>query len=137
MNKKEKETRDKSTKQPFKKSMHYAIDGLVHTLFHERNFRTHILCLALVTLIGLFYQLSTYEWLAITLISTMVLMAEMFNTAIENTLDWLEPNHHEVVKIVKDICAGAVLVTAIGAIIIAILIFTPKFIHSLHLIFEF
>lgn len=124
----------KSVKQPFKKSMHYAIDGIVHTLFHERNFRIHLVFLIGVTMLGLYYQLESYEWLAITLISTMVLMAEMFNTAIENTLDWLEPNHHEVVKIVKDICAGAVLVTAVGAIIIGILVFTPKLIHSLHLL---
>ncbi len=109
----------------FIKSFNHAIDGVIYTIKNERNFRIHLILLSITIIIGLFFHLTTTEWLFITVISSMVLFAELINTAVENTLDWLEPNHHDDVKIVKDVCAGAVLVTAVGAIIMGIIIFTP------------
>ena len=116
----------------FIKSFNHAIDGLIHTIKHENNFRIHLSILTLTVIGGLYFKISMTEWLFITAISSMVLFAELINTAVENTLDWLEPGHHDVVKIVKDVCAGAVLVTAIGALIMGILIFTP---HVIALLF--
>lgn len=109
----------------FRKSMKHAIDGIIHAIRTERNFRIHLVLLSLTTIAGLYFDITTTEWLSITIIASMVLFSELINTAVENTLDWLEPNHHETVKIVKDVCAGAVLVCAIGAAIIGIIIFTP------------
>lgn len=107
--------------------MKHAIDGIIHTILTERNFRIHLVLLTLTTLLGLFFRIETVEWLSIIIIASMVLFSELINTAVENTLDWLEPNHHETVKIVKDVCAGAVLVCAIGAAIIGSIIFIPHF----------
>jgi len=109
----------------FLKSFKHAIDGIIHTIRNERNFRIHLFILTFVVIFGIYFALTATEWLFITVISSMVLFAELINTAVENTLDWLEPGHHNVVKIVKDVCAGAVLVTAIGAIVMGIIIFTP------------
>lgn len=109
----------------FRKSMKHAIDGILHTIITERNFRIHLVLLSLTIIAGIFFKIARYEWLCIASIASMVLFSELINTAVENTLDWLEPNHHETVKIVKDVCAGAVLVCAIGAAIIGIIIFTP------------
>ncbi len=112
----------------FIKSFRHAIDGIIHTIINENNFRIHLVLLTLTICFGLYFKIETFEWLFIIVISSMVLFAELINTAVENTLDWLEPNHHDVVKVVKDVCAGAVLVTAIGAFIMGIIIFTPHFI---------
>jgi len=109
----------------FRKSLKHAIDGIIHTIKSERNFRIHLILLCITVVFGIYFRVNEIEWLSITTIAVMVLFSELINTAVENTLDWLEPNHHETVKIVKDICAGAVLVCAIGALIIGIIIFTP------------
>ncbi len=113
-----------------RKSMKHAIDGILFTLIHERNFQIHLVILTFTILAGLYYHLTDIEWMIITIISTMVLFSELINTAVENTLDWLEPNHHDVIKIVKDVCAGAVLVCAIGAVIIGVIIFLPHIMGS-------
>lgn len=107
------------------KSFKHAIDGIIHTYKNERNFKIHSLIFILVIILGFYFDIKTYEWLDILLISSFVLSAEMFNTAIEHTLDWLQPNYHKIVKLVKDISAGAVLVSAIFAVIIGLIIFVP------------
>lgn len=113
----------------FRKSMKHAVDGIIFTIKSERNFQIHLVLLTLTIIAGLFFNITTIEWLFVVVISSMVLFAELINTAVERTLDWLEPNHHDVVKIVKDVCAGAVLVCAIGAFIMGIIIFTPYIVH--------
>ncbi len=113
----------------FRKSMKHAVDGIIFTIKSERNFKIHLVLLTLTVMAGLFFNITTIEWLFVTVISSMVLFAELINTAVERTLDWLEPNHHDVVKTVKDVCAGAVLVCAIGAFIMGMLIFIPYVVH--------
>lgn len=113
----------------FIKSFRHAIDGVIHTIKNEANFRIHLVLMTVTVCFGLYFGITMTEWLFIIVISSMVLFAELINTAVENTLDWLEPGHHDVVKIVKDVCAGAVLVTAVGALIMGIIIFTPYFIE--------
>lgn len=108
-----------------RKSMRHAIDGIKHTFRYETNFKLHLIIFLVVVTLGNIYRITPTEWIAIILVSSLVISAELFNTAIENTLDWLEPNHHASVKIVKDICAGAVLVTTIGAVIVGLIIFGP------------
>lgn len=108
-----------------KKSMKHAIDGLIFTYQTERNFRIHTVALFLVVIAGFFFNVTSTEWILLLLVSALVLFAECINTAVEHTLDWIEPNYDEVVKRVKDICAGAVLITAIGAAIIGFIIFLP------------
>lgn len=113
----------------FRKSMKHAIDGIIHTIMTERNFRIHLVLLTITTILGILLRIETVEWLSIIIIASMVLFSELINTAVENTLDWLEPNHHDTVKIVKDVCAGAVLVCAIGAAIVGSIIFIPHFLN--------
>jgi diacylglycerol kinase len=105
--------------------MKHAVDGLIFTIKSERNFRIHLVILFLTVIIGLLFGITNIEWLFITVISSVVLFAELINTAIEKFLDWLEPNHHDIVKIVKDVCAGAVLVSSMGAVIVGLIIFIP------------
>lgn len=110
----------------FFKSFSYSFSGLASAFKSERNFRVHLICLALVISFGFFFQLSTNEWLWIIAAAGIVIAAELFNTAIEALTDMVSPEIHPKAKIVKDVSAAAVLICAITALIIGLIVFTPK-----------
>ncbi len=78
----------------------------------------------LVVLTGLYFNISRADWLILVLTIAGVLTAELINTSIEVTLNYLAKEHHLDVKAAKDIAAGAVLVTCIAAVIIGLIIFS-------------
>ena len=75
---------------------------------------------------GLFFQISTIEWLFCISAIALVLSAEAFNTAIEFLTDLVSPDYHPLAGKTKDVAAGAVLLAAIGALVIGLIIFLPK-----------
>ena len=104
-----------------------AFNGILIVLKKEVNFKIQ-LCIALLTvLLGFYVGLSPQEWLWITACSGSVLAFEAFNTAIERMVDLAEPNHNRLAGLIKDICAGAVLIASVTAMIIGLVIFIPKF----------
>lgn len=107
------------------KSFDYAIQGII-TAMREQNFRFHLLSAVMVMIAGLFTGLSIMEWIIIVLVITLVIGAEMFNTAIERIVDLASPDYHPLAKQAKDIAAASVLVFAACSVIIGILIFLPK-----------
>ena len=66
------------------------------------------------------------EWIELVLAMMIVLSAELFNTSIENAMDRVSTEQHPLAKVAKDTAAGAVLITAIGSVVIGVLIFGPK-----------
>jgi len=108
------------------KSFKYAFKGVFYAFKTQHNIWIHLAILALVVFFGFFFRISILEWIAIVVVSGFVLMAEVFNTAIEMFLDKFHPAKEETVGIVKDIAAGAVLIAAIAAAITGLLIFIPK-----------
>lgn len=109
-----------------KMSFNYAFKGIWQAIKKEANFRIHIMAAIFVVLLGLFFQISTFEWLVIILTIGCVMGAELFNSAIENMIDISHPEKNKKAGQVKDLAAGAVLVTAITAAIIGLIIFVPK-----------
>ena len=107
------------------KSFVYAVKGLGYVLKYERNGRIHLLFAFFAFATGLFLHVTDVELAAIFFAVIIVFLAEIFNTAIEKTLDLIDTNHHPQIKIVKDMSAGAVLVAAIAALMMGIVIFTP------------
>lgn len=105
--------------RPFRDRLGFAISGIVHTIRSENSFRVHVLatCAALLALIAL--RPSPLWWAIITLTVTMVLGAELINTALEHLVDLLHPEQHPRIKLMKDCAAGAVLVFSIGALGVA------------------
>ncbi len=104
-------------------SFKYAFLGLRQVFHEEQNFQLHVLSGIIVLLLSIYKFNFSYIELAITLICiTLVLVTEIINTAIENTWDHLEPNHHPVVKSVKDMMAGAVAIVSIFSATIWILV---------------
>lgn len=107
------------------RSFHYAFAGIGYCLRTQRNFRIHMLAALLVGVVGGLLGLSGVEWAVLALTVTMVLAAEMVNTVIEAAVDLASPSIHPLAKTAKDVAAGAVLVTALGAVVIGVCIFVP------------
>jgi diacylglycerol kinase (ATP) len=104
-------------------SFRYAVEGIVHVFRTQRHMRFHFFIVVLVLLLGLLFRLSRTDMAVLFVVSSGVLVAEMFNTAIENVVDLITQAYHPVAKIVKDIAAGAVLINSIAAVIVGIILF--------------
>lgn len=98
-----------------------AISGMVYTFRTQRHMRFHLYVVLAVTLMGLLFNLSLRELLVLLFVISLVLVAEMFNSAIEATVDLVHPNYHPMAKFAKDISAGAVLITTIVALVVGTL----------------
>ncbi|MBS1707448.1 MAG: diacylglycerol kinase [Armatimonadetes bacterium] len=99
-----------------------AFNGIIHTFRTQRHMRVH-LYVTLVTVLGAFFlKLRLREILVLLFMITFVLVAEMFNSAIEATVDLVTDKYHPLAKFAKDIAAGAVLITTIMAIIVGTMI---------------
>ncbi len=107
------------------KGFKYAFIGLGNILRTEQNARVHLAIAVIVLALGFAFGISPAELAAIFFAIIIVFVAEVLNTAIEKTLDLIEPEHNGKVAIIKDMAAGAVLVAAGGAIIIGAVIFWP------------
>lgn len=103
-------------------SVNAALEGIVHTLKSERNMRLHFLAGFLVLLAGIYFDLSSVEFMILCFAVSFVLVAEMFNTAVEHGVDLMSDDYHPLAKIVKDISAGAVFVSAVNAVIVGYLL---------------
>jgi diacylglycerol kinase (ATP) len=107
-------------------SFRYAFAGLAYCFKTQRNFRVHLAIAALATSVGVLLGLSFTEWAVFGATVVLVLSAEMINTMIEALVDLVTAEYHPLAKIAKDVSAGIVLLTAIGAVAVGLLIFLPK-----------
>ena len=107
-------------------SFKYAVQGLIEAFKSEKNMKIHVLIAFLVILAGIIFKISVIEWMICIVLIGIVISAELFNTAIETTVDLAMPEKNEKAKIAKDVSAGAVLILAISSVIIGLIIFLPK-----------
>lgn len=112
-------------------SFRFAFNGIFNLIKNEHNARIHVVALVLVILLGIILEISSSEWIAITIVSGLVVITELLNTAIERLADFVEPNWNEKIGITKDYCAGAVLISAIIAVIVGVIIFLPPILEIL------
>lgn len=108
----------------FLNSFKYAFYGIRQVLKEEQTFQIHVCAMVIVLFFSIYVFHFSYIELALTLLCiALVIVSEIINTSIEHTWDHLEPNHHPVVKSVKDMMAGATAIASIfSAILWAILI---------------
>jgi len=107
-------------------SFRYAGAGVGYALRTQRNFRIHLMIGTLALSLGFWLRLSAVEMAIIGLTSGVVLTLELLNTAIEAVVDLtVQQTYHQLAKIAKDCAAGAVLISAIGAVIVAGLLLLP------------
>ena len=104
-------------------SFKYAARGIVFCVSHETNLRIHIVAVIVELFTSQFYDLSRAEVILLILTCLIVIVTEMLNTAIEVVIDKVSPGYSALAKAGKDIAAGAVMISSIAAVIIAIIIF--------------
>lgn len=107
-------------------SFQYAFAGIWYTLKTQRNAQIHIAISALIICLGLVLQISLAEWATLALTTGFVIVSEMLNTAIEAAMDFASTEYHPQIKVVKDVAAGAVLISAITAVVVGLLVFGPS-----------
>jgi diacylglycerol kinase len=103
----------------------HAFHGWSHVLKTQRNAWIHSVVATLVIALCLWLRLSLRDWAVIVLTIAMVFTAEFINTAIEAIVDLASPAHHPLAKVGKDVGAGAVLVSALAAVLVGLLVLGP------------
>ncbi len=109
-------------------SFTHAFRGLGKLLKEEHNSRIHVAAAVIATIMGLLLKINTFEWLAVAIAIALVLLCELFNTAIERLADKVEPNWDKTIGEVKDYASAGVLIASILAVLVGGIIFTPKLI---------
>ncbi|MDO5038774.1 diacylglycerol kinase [Clostridium sp.] len=107
-------------------SFNNAIDGVIYTVRTQRNMKIHMVVSVLVLIGCLFFDVSKIEFLILAITISMVISAELFNTAIESVVDMNTNYYHPLAKIAKNVAAGAVIITAINAVVVGYVIFWDK-----------
>ncbi|WP_298367082.1 diacylglycerol kinase family protein [uncultured Lutibacter sp.] len=110
------------------KSVKYAAKGFWILVTSEKSIIAQIIIAIIMTIIGFIMQISATEWMFQFFAIGLVLVAESLNTAIEKLADFIHPEYHTKIGIIKDISAGGAFFAAIFAVIIGFIIYLPKFI---------
>jgi diacylglycerol kinase (ATP) len=107
-------------------SFNYAFEGIIYVVRTQRNMRVHF-AVAIATLpIGVALGVTRFELLALLLSVSFVLIAEMFNTALEKAIDVATNSFDPLARVAKDVAAGAVLVAAVNATFVGYLVFAER-----------
>lgn len=128
--------KDKQTEKNkhFITSLEFALQGIKTVFKEERNMRTHVLMGLVAILAGFVFKLTIPEWLWLLLAVFLVWLVEIINTVFENVVDMFTDFHfHPIGKKIKDMAAGAVLLTTGFAVIVGLLLFIPKILDLLQI----
>jgi len=117
-------------KEPFiinrLKSVGYAFKGMLVLIKTEASIKTQVFIALVVTVAGFYFEISKTEWIAQIAMIGLVISIEGINTAIEYIADFIHPEYHKKIGLIKDVAAGAVFIASIFAVIIALIIYIPK-----------
>lgn len=108
-------------------SFKYALDGIWIAFREEPHLKFHFLAGLIVLFLGWYFQIGSFEWLAIIISIGLVIGIELTNTAIETVVDSFTNQDHPGAKLAKDVSAGAVLIISLMALSVGIFIFLPYF----------
>lgn len=107
-------------------SFQHAWDGVWHAWKSQPNFRVHLTLAILAVILAILLKLNYWEWMILTMTITLGLVIEMINTAIESVVDLVSTEWRMSAKSAKDVSAGAMLIYAIGSILVGAILFIPK-----------
>lgn len=113
------------------RSFKYAFRGLGVMIASQHNAWIHALATIVVVVVSLYFHLSRAEWCWIILAVISVWTAEAFNTAFEFLTDVASPEFHPLAEKAKDVAAGAVLIAAIGSVLIGIVVLGPHLMNAI------
>lgn len=113
--------------RPFYVRMNFALNGIKACWHSESSFRAHVGWAAAAILIMVLIQPSAIWWALMGIAITSVMAFELLNSALERLIDHLHPEIHPEIGIVKDMASGAVLMTGVGAFVIAVSLLVASF----------
>lgn len=111
----------------FWESLMYAVRGILHVAKQENSFRIQLFAAFVIIITVIFLPLEIWQRILLLIMTAGVLVLEILNTVLERLSDILKPRLHPIVKEVKDMMAGAVLITSFTAFVVAFLIFLSFF----------
>lgn len=103
-----------------------AVNGIIYGTTTQSNVKKQLVIIAFVMLISLFFNLSKVEFICLIISVVLIIFAEMINTAVETVVDLCTEIYHPKAKIAKDVAAGAVVITALNAVIVSYFVFFDK-----------
>ncbi len=103
----------------------YAASGILKAFKYGRNIKIQLAIGLFAIFLGFLLRIGAFEWIAIVICIMVVIAFETMNTALESVVDLASPEFHLLAERAKDCAAGAVLITAIGSLVVACLIFIP------------
>ena len=109
------------------RSMKFALKGMWLLITTEDSIKAQISVAVLATILGFYFDISSSEWMFQSLAIGLVLVAEALNTAVEKVADFVHPDYHKKIGFIKDIAAGAPAFAALISLVIACIIYIPKF----------
>ncbi|EID74037.1 diacylglycerol kinase [Imtechella halotolerans] len=109
-----------------RKAVGYACKGAYLLLKTESSVQIQSLIALATVLAGWYFEISALEWIVQLLTISLVMSIEGLNTAVEKIADFMHPDYHHKIGVIKDISAGAVFISAIMAIVIGCIIYLPK-----------
>ena len=109
------------------KAVKFAAKGFWILITTEKSIITEVVIGIIMTIIGFLMNISATEWIFQIFAIGIVLVAESLNTAIEKIADFIHPDYHKKIGLIKDVSAGAAFFAAIFALIIGLIIYIPKF----------
>jgi len=107
-------------------SFGYAFQGVAYAWKTQRHLRLHAALALIAAALGILLTISPGEWAALLTVITVVVTLELLNTVVEAAVDLASPGFHPKAKVAKDVAAGAVLVSAVGATLVGAAIFIPR-----------
>lgn len=108
------------------KSIGYAFKGAYLLITTEASLKVQFIIGVIMTIAGFYFKISASEWIIQILTIALIMALEGMNTAIEEIADFIHPEQHKKIGIIKDLAAGAVFIFAIAAVIIGGIIYFPK-----------
>ena len=105
-----------------------AFEGILYCVKTQRNLKIQLVIAVIVIIASIYFKVKTTEAMFLTFATMLVLITEVINTAIEEAVNLCTDKFHPLAKLAKDIGAGAVVLSAINSVIIAIFIFGSKLI---------
>ncbi|MEM1326349.1 MAG: diacylglycerol kinase family protein [Bacteroidota bacterium] len=112
-------------------SFKHAFQGIATLCRTQPNFIIHLVLGSIAVGAAIILQFSRIEWMLLILTITTVIVAEAFNSAVEFLTDLTSPNFHPLAKKAKDVAAASVLLAAIGAVVMASVLYLPKLVSFL------
>lgn len=109
------------------RSFRHAFDGLKYAVSYERNFQLELVFAIFVLALIFIFKVKNWEAVVLVLMIMWVLITELTNTVVERVVDILKPRIHPYARLIKDIMAAVVLISAIVAILVGVIIFYPYF----------